>query len=409
MIKNFLSTILAAVILAVLPGCEDSPQSAGGTDPVVPETPSDPSSRPSGKTRTVLVYMVASNNLGNVYDKNDLAEMKAAASDIVNGTLLVYHVPRRAADPIRLYEIKPDGTEHVVKTYDASEPSVSVKRMRRVWADAKEYASADSYGMVLWSHGNGWLVDGMTDADAPVTFSYGQDNGKKMNTSALAVALEGQGLDFIYFDCCLMMSAEVLYDLRGCAPYIAGSVTELPVDGMRYDLNIKPFFSESPREAMIKAADNTFVHYNTQLDPADRTCSMSVVDTSKIPALAEATRLVYETSTFPAPAGYAPQRFTAPSFGKCYYFDLAHYVDAIATDTQALARWHNAIDEAVIYKNCTPRLWDEIALDTHCGISTYIFSSEQTAATKGYNTTAWYSDVASALLGKASLPSVPLD
>ena len=406
MIKKFLSIILAAAILAVIPGCEEAPRSTDEPAPDVPEKPDDPSSRPADHTRTVLVYMVASNNLGNVYDVNDLAEMKAAAADITGGTLLVYHVPRRAAEPIRLYEIKPDGTEHVVKAYDSSEPSVSVKRMRRVWADAKEYAPADSYGMVLWSHGNGWLVDGINDADAPVAYSYGQDNGKKMNTSALAVALEDQGLDFIYFDCCLMMSAEVLYDLRACAPYIAGSVTELPVDGMRYDLNIKPFFTESPREAMIKAAGNTFAHYDGQLDPVDRTCSMSVVDTSGIPALAEATRIVYESATFPAPDGYAPQRFTAPSFGKCYYFDLSHYVDAIATDPQALALWHEALDKAVIYKNCTPRLWDEIALDTHCGISTYIFSSEQTAAAKGYNTTAWYSDVASALLGKASLPSV---
>ena len=89
MIKKFLSTILAAVILTAFPGCEDAPRSSAGTDPVVPETPSDPPSRPSAKTRTVLVYMVASNNLGNVYDKNDLAEMKAAASDITDGTLQI--------------------------------------------------------------------------------------------------------------------------------------------------------------------------------------------------------------------------------------------------------------------------------------------------------------------------------
>lgn len=403
MINKIIATIAAAILLIALPGCQDEPRQNMGPDP---GTPVDPPARPADPTRTILVYMVASNNLGNRYDLNDIAEMKAGAADIHDGTLLVYHVPRYSAEPIRLYEIKPDGTEHTVKTYDNADLSVSIKRMRQVWADAKEYAPADSYGMVLWSHGNGWLVDGITDADLPVTFSYGQDNGKRMNTAALAVALEDQNLDFIYFDCCLMMSVEVMYDLRNCAPYIAGSVTELPVDGMPYDRNIKPFFSETPREAMVKAAENTFDHYNSQSDPVDRTCSMSVVETSKIPALAEATRKIYANATFPAPASYVPQRFTAPSFGKCYYFDLAHYVAAIALDKADLQAWNTAIDQAIVYKACTPRLWDEIALDSHCGMSTYIFSSTQTAATKGYNTTSWYLDVASALLSTASLPSV---
>ncbi len=404
MLKKLLSLIAVAAFLVALPGCSDEPKPSPDPEPV-PE-PVAPA-RPTKTTRTVLVYMVASNNLGGTYDMYDLDEMKAAASDITDGTLLVYHVPRRTSDPIRLFEIKPDGSEHTIKTYDSADLSVSIKRMRRVWADAKEYAPADSYGMVLWSHGNGWLVDGIADA-APVTYSYGQDNGKRMNTSALAVALADQNLDFIYFDCCLMMSIEVIYDLRDCAPYIAGSVTELPVYGMRYDLNLKPFFSEEPREAMTKAAANTFAHYDAQTIPAERTCSMSVVETSKIPALAEATRKIYANAIFPAPDSYTPQRFTAPSFGKCYYFDFAHYVDAIATNPADLQAWKSALDQAVIYKACTPRLWDEIALDAHCGLSTYIFSSEQTAATKGYDTTGWYLDVASGLFSEASLPSVTL-
>ena len=74
-----------------------------------------------------------------------------------------------------------------------------------------------------------------------------------MNVTTLARVLEDENFSFIYFDCCFMMSVETLYEMRNTAPVIAGSVTELPVDGMPYHLNLSSFFRQGSAD-LIQAA-----------------------------------------------------------------------------------------------------------------------------------------------------------
>lgn len=75
-----------------------------------------------------------------------------------------------------------------------------------------------------------------------------------------------------------MMSVETLYEMRDTAPVIVGSVTELPVDGMPYHLNLAPFFNTGTAD-VVQAAKNTFEYFNSKTNAIDRTCTMSVVNT----------------------------------------------------------------------------------------------------------------------------------
>lgn len=391
----------------------------------------DPDPQP-GKpaSRTVLVYMVANNSLGTGgYDGKDINEMQKAVSkgDTGNGRLVVYRSPAGNRD-VELVEITASG-EKVLKTYTDAELSVSSKRMAEVLSDIKTLAPANDYGLVLWSHGSGWIEDGMKEvrsahsAIAPgnmhssgseqipypgglsrqeesIPFSFGVDKGERMNVSTLATTLRNApvSFSFIYFDCCYMGSIEVLYEMRGCTPVVVASPTELPVNGMPYDENVRHFFSAKPN--LVAAAKNTFNHYDG-LTGADRTCTMAVYDMSKIDAIASAARDFYTSLNSPSLAhDAAPQRFMLDS--KCYLYDFGHYIDLLAESNKdsdpMIARkagnLKKALADALQYSANTPRLWSTLAINYYSGFSSFIISTESDISFKNYNNLQWYKDIA---------------
>ena len=356
----------------------------------------EPSPDGDGKTvnRTVLVYMAANNSLGSVgYDLMDLEEMKEASlnGDIAGGRLIVYHSATDGS--MTLNEVK-DGQLLRLKVYDNSVLSVESSRMSEVIADTKRLAPALDYGLVLWSHGNGWLVDGLTESDPamPVTHSFGEEQRKRMNVSTLARTIRNENFSFIYFDCCLMGSVEVLYELKDCARTIVASPTELPVYGMPYDENIKCFFKAEPD--LVKAARNTFESYNTPGVSLVDWCTMAVYDTEAVDNLVEATKAIYSVSDIGFPSGYIPQRYSDEMV--CYYYDFADYVNALAQDAALLDRFNSAVDDVVLYHAETPMLFNSVRLEHCSGLATYIMRNHDDNR-KNYQATPWYKDVVSLL------------
>lgn len=350
--------------------------------------------------RTVLVYMIANNNLGsNGYDQMDIDEMctAAEAGDIGSGRLLLFHAPYNATASIK--EVTADGVETLLSYDDGFEP-LTYAGMKQVYADMARLAPARDYGLVLWSHGTGWIRDGIEDATLPVLRSFGDDHGRRMNTSAMARAIGDADVDFsfLYFDCCYMMSVETLYELRGIVPLVAGSVTEIPSPGMPYDQNIKSFFATGKAD-IVGAATNTFNYYNSK-SGSDRTCTMSVVSPANLDALAQAVRDVYQACGGAMPTGYVPQRFQYLSVSRCVYFDLADYIRSLCTAAgrdDLRSNFDAALANVLIYNSATPKLWDAIDLDRTNGLSTYILTSPTSQLTSKYYELAWYRDVASVI------------
>ena len=132
----------------------------------------------------------------------------------------------------RLLELKNEGgtvVEKEVKTYP-SRNSVGVDETQEVFADVflNSQYQADSYGLVYWSHGDGWLPYPLGTG----TRWVGQDKGNgdnRMNISEFVEILRtAPRFDFILFDACLMLSVEVAYELRDYTDYCIGSPTEIP-------------------------------------------------------------------------------------------------------------------------------------------------------------------------------------
>lgn len=365
--------------------------------------------------RAVLVYMVANNSLGAAkYDSSDLTEMEIAAKqgDFGDSRLFVYHHGRNQ-QPV-LKEITASG-ERIVTYYNTNQASVSASRMDNVIDDFIKDADAERHGLILWSHGSGWIENGIvenshsstqslstdsnataittkaTDNDSAIKpLSFGDDGGRYMNVTTLADVLEGKGFDYIYFDCCYMAGIEVVYELRNCTSQIAASATELPANGMPYDETLKYLLKKDAD--LVSATRTTFDFYNSKSGQS-RTCTISVTDTSALDDLADATRAVYVANNTNTDS-FSPQHFMTSS---CYIFDFGQYVDDLAASLPELkTNFDNALARAVIYKASTPKLWDRLNLTYHSGLSTYIPGYGNTP-NYNYENLQWAREVASAL------------
>lgn len=331
--------------------------------------------------RTVLVYMIANNNL-NANALADLDEMEDGAAALPAGTRwLVYYAPK--GDVPTLRELSAGRKWKILKTYTVQPLSVRLERLEEVLADTRRLAPAAKYGLVLWSHANGWLEDGVTEPSVS-TLSFGDDGGRKMNITTLRSALEKNRMEFIYADCCDLASAEVAYELRNCASTFAGSAIELHADGMPYDITLR-YLAEGD---VISAAKMTFSHYKNDVAMQYPFCTLSVIDLTRMELLAEETARVYRSTKYPE--GYQPARL---GLGTCRLFDLRHFIEAL--NPENLSRWNNILNQTVLYAENLDYINDSSTkITAHCGLSTFILRNSSSADEKNYSNLQWYTDVA---------------
>lgn len=347
--------------------------------------------------RTVLVYMVAYNSLGQAsYDFSDLQEMQQAATDqgFNGGRLIVYHAPASGAPSLKEITANEIIT---LKQYDNNTYSTDSTRMKQVFADVKSIAPALDYGLILWSHANAWLENVSTDDEYKYQsvnpneetlrpHAFGDDRSHFMKITTLAKALTDQEFSFIYFDCCLMASVEVCYELRLTTPYIIASGTEIPARGMPYHINAPLFFNEPPR--LKEAAKSTFDYYNAY-SGSGRTCTMSLISTRHLDQLADATRQIFmETDTVINKKDIQEYDFSMHSL-----YDMKEYIHALKPNDKLLTLWNEALDKVVLYNAATPRVFNRLDMNTYCGLGCYITNSIGDAQYRGYQNQSWWKDV----------------
>lgn len=252
---------------------------------------SDDAPKPDPAHRTVLVYIGAENSLYS-YVSDDLDEMIQGAGDIPASDNLLVYVDDRSTP--RIYKIgmeKGKGTSSVVKEYSTDLCSSDPAVLRDVCRWVTENYSAASYGLVLWSHGNGWLPAQEVRDTRSIIVDNGNntnsDSGPQMEISALKEVLMevfgNKGLDFILFDACFMQSIEVAYELRNTTQWLVATPAEMPGTGSSYDKLMKSIFASS---VDIEGVVNTY--YNEYVDNSDyEGIVISAVKTSELDAFAE--------------------------------------------------------------------------------------------------------------------------
>ncbi|MBS1716323.1 MAG: hypothetical protein JSS72_01170 [Armatimonadetes bacterium] len=149
----------------------------------------------------------------------------------------------------------------------------------------KTYYPAQRYCLVVWDHGNGWRRSKMAQRRG---VSYDDDTGNHIDTWQLQQAIPSK-VDILAWDASLMQMSEVAYEVKDLASYIVGSEESPPGQGYPYD-TIFAKFRDNPDDTTLNLA-KAFVDKTLAVpDYASRKITQSVIDPTKLPALANSVK-----------------------------------------------------------------------------------------------------------------------
>ena len=391
--KLILAVLTVITVTTVLVACNHNDE----PDPVQEED-----------LRTVLVYIAADNSLTS-FAADDIAEMVSgfAAVDADKNNLLVY-VDTQSAKSF-LYQITKDSKGAVVKNilheYE-EQNSVYPTVMAEVYNRAFSAFPAKSYGLVLWSHGDGWLPSPANiSASKASTRWFGQDGTSYMDISSLNTALNSAPhFDFILFDACFMQSVEVAYELKDRADYFIGAPNEIPGPGAYYTELVPAMFSQANDLASTVAHgyyDYYAAKYTGQLGSnANWTMgvTVSVLKSSEVQALAAATAAILPKYITNGSAINVSSIYSYDPRSTYFYYDLKDLIKSlVASDDQTLfSAWSDAFELAVPVHLTTDKTYSSfiygmISMAGSSGLSAYIPRSSYASLNTFYHSYAWYS------------------
>jgi hypothetical protein len=348
--------------------------------------------------RTVLVYVAGRNDL-SLFAGYDLQELKEGSKQLAKDQALLVFMRRchdneepwlariengkivnkvtignMGIDKDQLYASDPEVMEQVISYAFSHYPSVS-----------------NDYGLVLWGHGSGWLIEKEVNQKS-TSRGYGVDvgnyiystDGRWINIPTLNNVLSRlPHLKFIFADCCNFMCLESLYELRNVTDYIIGSPAEIPGMGAPYQTVVPAMFE--PETFYHSIAERYYKATEGELP-------LSVVKTSEMEQVAQATRNVLKSlsdreSGYPDMTGmihynYLGSRYEP--FNQMYniFYDAGNFIRCYAT-TEEYQEWKQALDKAVIEKYIAYS-WDvikgwqkfytdfEVTEENYHGVSMYV-------------------------------------
>jgi len=327
-------------------------------------------------TRTVLVYMAADNDL-YTNALQDIEEMQSAILPS-NVHLLVYLDITGDSVP-KIFEIQ-NGEQHVLRQYE-SHNSASGEVLHQIIQDAVSAFPSQSYGLVLWSHGTGWLPAGVyQEIRNQVTLrSFGLDNKQEMSITELENALPLK-LDFIIFDACMMSNIETVYQLRHKADIIIASPTETLVAGFPYTEVAPLLFTDNYAEIA-----QAYMNYYKEKTGILQSASISVIKTQELEPLAD--QIKNSRFTFPFDKSTIQ---TYDTHENPVYYDLQDYLEHAENDN--ITDINQQIARTIVYRDYTPYFLKDLPIEKSCGISLFVFPYPDTELENQYKALDWYND-----------------
>jgi hypothetical protein len=330
--------------------------------------------------------MAADNNL---YEnaQADIKEMLISEIPVNNHLLIYLDVPEWSENAYpQLFKIQ-QGEMITIKQYE-SQNSATGEILQSVINDVITLFPAETYGLVLWSHGTGWLPEGVFDAlkQSVISRSFGKDGNSEMSVTELAKSLPVK-FEYIIFDACLMGGIEVFYQLRNKANVIIASPTETLVAGFPYDRIIPFLFTAIPNHAGI--AQSYMNYYKNKTDNI-QSATITVVETKQLKPFADIIRKAIEDHVTIIPPNkediqkYVTQR-------QVVFYDLQDYLEHAIQNEDYIVAIKQQIARMVIYHDFTPYFLSELAIEKSCGISVYV-SPVNDGLDKQYKLFDWYID-----------------
>lgn len=373
------------------------------------EAPADPAL--NRFQRTLLVWLGGDNNLSR--------ETAAKIAAINSGRMpehtacLIYEDTRDGgARLLRLYGMNTSSgtaSAEVLCEY-GRENSASAGVFGRVLGKVMADYPAESHGLLFFSHGSGWLPQGMLQTPSPkssLSKSLGWDEGvqsdgldhAEMELTAFAAAIPDGALDFIVFETCLTAGIEVAYELKNKTRYMLASPAEIlspgftPVYGSSFRFLLD--MSES-LENNLSAFGQAYMRHINTLRGDYRSATLSLIATDAMDMLAGRIREM--SPRFGTPAGVTGwQRFDRPgSYGDIpalpRYFDLGEWMEELSTPVQypvlekllkRIVKWKGNTNQFLPSRN-------GFEIKRYSGLTVYLPRPEFGALNEAYRFTSWY-------------------
>ena len=201
---------------------------------------SKPNDNDKGQSMTLMVYMIGSDlEAATAAATKDMQEMEASGIDLSKVNLLIYTggSPKWHNDALEVpvdrhavYQLTKNGFEAVTE-FDAISMGES-ECLTRFLTYGYENHPSETYGLILWDHGNGPVMgygsDLLYDKDALTL--------PEIETSLKNSPFGGDArFEFIGFDACLMASAELACMVDDYADYLIASQEVEPGFGWNYE------------------------------------------------------------------------------------------------------------------------------------------------------------------------------
>ena len=394
--------------------------------------------------RTVLVYMAAENSMQESYMPGEPGQQHKDSAELVRGSKylskhdrLLMFIDDKSAP--RLYQLTPGGeAPRLVRTWADDVCSTSPEVLRDVLDWVAVHCPSQEYGLVMWSHGTGWIPSTNKDyvlsplsTSVEVPLAWGIDVGvggsgdkaadgrwgAQMDVADMAQAIVDSRMGhvkYVFFDACLMQSVETCYALREATDYVVASPISTPMAGACYEEAVrKGLFSADP-------ADIARTYFAAATDPErqvdeydDFGLVISVVQTDCLPAFAEVLKTALPFTTLcehnsPDMTGVLAYANYAYKYNyRPHNYDVACSLrQLLPAESEALDACLEALNKAVVCRLATDKFWignwegyQQVDADAFCGVAMFVPQKVYTTNAKycshgdlneEFRKTAWY-------------------
>lgn len=345
-------------------------------------------------TGSILIYLIADNDL-DVCVSMTIKSINEGVMQLPLDSEVLLYVDSYAEKPY-LKKISRDLNgklnETLISIYE-EQISTSSSVMELVLTDMLNVSTYSRYGLVIWSHGNGWYP-AFAQSYSRIKW-VGLDGTNSMNINTLKNILYGMvHFDFILFDACYMGGIETFYELKDCVDYIIASPSSVMSYGFPYHKMIR-FLQFGNEKDMIEACKQYIFFYNA-IPEHYRYASICCVKCSELDSLASVVRNgLSETELISRDQLANYQTFDGP--GQYMYFDFLDYYSSIMYDGGERLKYQ--IEKTVLFKGSTPQVLamnPEIPVtisNKFCGMSAYIPRQDNIFLNYCFYQTAWYNSI----------------
>jgi hypothetical protein len=362
--------------------------------------------------------MVADNDL-DYYAVANVKKMEQGMPENARGNIFVFIDRNKSGKPSHPYllQIHRDTagsavTSAILQAYK-EQNSCDPQRLRQVIEDVRRYCGEQNSvlsTLVLWSHGTGWLPEGVPFDDdgnerLASPLSIGLDNtgandslsgySKEMDIKDLATALRGLRFELLIMDACFMGAVEVAYELRNNFEYMILSPSEILSTGFPYVAIAGDLVSDEVKAVAV--AEKFFADYS-QRQNALQSATIAVVEAKQLENLALKMRGAYQKYADKIAEGTPSATAVISQYDRTlsgYFFDFRQLLAyAFADAEEGYSDMLEAWSKVLAYYRHTEKMFSTLDLSQTGGLSVYLPNryEDRSSLHEYYKTLEWAKD-----------------